>query len=58
MRKVGTTMSSFLLRAAIIATLMFSGVMIAGAAPVADNGDDFLRIIYSGSLIGNIEPCG
>jgi len=50
--------SNFLLRSAIIVILMFSGAMFAGATPVVDTGNDFLRIIYSGGLTGNIEPCG
>ena len=57
MRIANSLISTFLLRVAIIATLVFSGGVFAGAA-TANNGNNLLRIIYSGNLTGNIEPCG
>ncbi len=56
MRIVQSKISTFLLRVAIIATIMLWGAVV-GAVPTND-GHDALRIIYSGGLTGNIEPCG
>jgi len=51
-------MSSFLTGCVIIATLIFSGATLAVATQKTNAGNDTLRIIYSGGLTGNIEPCG
>ena len=50
----------FLLKMTIITALIFwSGIGSATAGtPLSASGHDFLRIFYSGSLVGNIEPCG
>ena len=47
----------FLLKAAIILLLILGGTAV-GTVAKAESGNDTLRIIYSGGLSGNIEPCG
>ncbi len=58
MRILRSTITSIITGIAIIAVLMFSGVTVAGAVSKTDSGNGALRIIYSGGLTGNIEPCG
>lgn len=48
---------AFLLKAAIILLLILGGTAV-GTVAKAESGSDALRIIYSGGLSGNIEPCG
>ena len=52
----------FLIKTAIVTSLIFwggvAGARTTAAVASAGTGDDFLRIIYSGGLTGNIEPCG
>ncbi|MCK4783628.1 MAG: hypothetical protein KAV87_07755, partial [Desulfobacteraceae bacterium] len=57
MRIVRCRISTFLLKAAIISIFILWGA-VAGAVSMDDGGSDVLRIIYSGALTGNIEPCG
>ncbi len=64
MRTIGNLkIAVFLLKFTIITALIFwSGIGIAdstaGAVAPEGRGNDVLRIIYSGGLTGNIEPCG
>ena len=57
MRIVGNNIPIFLLKAAIIVILILGGGGAGAVSTEAERGD-VLRIIYSGSLTGNIEPCG
>lgn len=57
MKIVGSSIPIFLFKTAIIVTLIFGGA-VAGAVSTEVERGDVLRIIYSGALTGNIEPCG
>lgn len=49
---------TFFLRFVVASVLLLSSAALVGAAVEKNNDKDFLRIIYSGNLIGNVQPCG
>lgn len=57
MKIVGSNILTLWLKAIIMSIIIFGGAVAGAVSPEAEKGD-VLRIIYSGGLNGNIEPCG